>query len=441
MDSQPTPIVPSLATPPGTVEDLHATEAEIAEITERLERYSTMWWRQAYASDLAADSDFSKADAYALADRHIAIAIAHGLVVAGPVPGSFIIAASVPLAMDQGEGGGSPRFAYDHDHVPLSTEAEAVRAPVEGGEGDPRDLIRYVVPDAPEDALLIQMREPGGEWLTARRITTEDHGLDPLLVVDFCMAVDAIREALRGGTASVPIGEEEGERPRFLVEEVMPLGTTLLAGPPKIGKSYFALSLAVAAATGGTSGLAGQAVHASDVLYIHLQGTRQGLRERLESMCPDGDALSRITAWTRDEVMSGLSDLESYLASHPCDLVIVDSLADELRRANLSSYEDEYDATRDLARTCSRHGASALLVLDSARIQSGDDPLNHLMGMTAVTAACDGAMMVLDTNGRGRQLHVVHRDHEPSTWDVKQLGSGAFAITGRIGGSSTEAEA
>ena len=64
---------------------------------------------------------------------------------------------------------------------------------------------------------------------------------------------------------------------RWAVPGLLPEGVTLLAGSPKIGKSWLALGIAVAVATGGIA-LGTIPVDPGEVLYLALEDTQRRLQ-------------------------------------------------------------------------------------------------------------------------------------------------------------------
>src|ERR1700674_538103 len=88
---------------------------------------------------------------------------------------------------------------------------------------------------------------------------------------------------------------------RWAVRGVLAEGLGLLVGRPKIGKSWLALNVAVAIASGGRA-LGQIPVEAGDVLYLALEDNERRLRSRLTSIlgndaCPDRLTLS--TSWPK----------------------------------------------------------------------------------------------------------------------------------------------
>jgi len=70
---------------------------------------------------------------------------------------------------------------------------------------------------------------------------------------------------------------EELQPVRWVVRGLLPEGVTLLAGKPKLGKSWLALGLGVAVASGGVA-LGTKPVDRGDVLYLALEDNPQRLQ-------------------------------------------------------------------------------------------------------------------------------------------------------------------
>src|SRR5205807_6101859 len=66
---------------------------------------------------------------------------------------------------------------------------------------------------------------------------------------------------------------------RWAIPEILPEGLTLLAGKPKLGKSWLALSAALSIACGGVA-LGTQPVIRGDVLYLALEDNARRLQAR-----------------------------------------------------------------------------------------------------------------------------------------------------------------
>ena len=67
--------------------------------------------------------------------------------------------------------------------------------------------------------------------------------------------------------------------PVWAIPKLLPSGLTILAGKPKLGKSWLALQVAQAVAAGGVA--LGERVQAGPILYLALEDPPRRLRDRM----------------------------------------------------------------------------------------------------------------------------------------------------------------
>jgi len=203
---------------------------------------------------------------------------------------------------------------------------------------------------------------------------------------------------------------------RWAVRGVLAEGLGLLVGRPKIGKSWLALNLALAIASGGVA-LGKIRVDAGDVLYLSLEDNERRLKARLISIlgdepCPDRLTLS--TSWPKlDE--RGLQWLEAWAEKHPQGrLIIIDTLQ-RVRPAatrNGSIYGDDYAALSGLQGMAGRRGLT-ILVLHHTRKMASDDPLETVSGTQGLGGAADSVLVLKrERTQRDATLFVTGRDVE-----------------------------
>ncbi|HZS43582.1 MAG TPA: AAA family ATPase [Blastocatellia bacterium] len=197
---------------------------------------------------------------------------------------------------------------------------------------------------------------------------------------------------------------------RWTVKGILPEGCVIFAGRPKIGKSLFALQLALSVATGGQA-LEQVDVEQSDVLYLALEETRRRLQSRIKHLlgdCPIPAGLRMATNWpTIDE--GGAEALEHWLENHPATrLVIVDTF----RKIKSRKRGGEYDSLTKLADLSKKFGI-CLLIVHHTRKADADDAFDTISGSTETASVAD-AMLVLK---RSRycdyaELNITGRDIE-----------------------------
>jgi hypothetical protein len=225
------------------------------------------------------------------------------------------------------------------------------------------------------------------------------------------------------------------KEPRWAVPGVLCEGATLLAGKPKIGKSWLGLGLAVAVASGGRA-LGQIEVEAGDVLYLALEDTLRRLQGRLQQILGDQAVPSRLSITVDFPRMDqGGSDwLQAWLGSHPgARLVVVDTLArirsGRARNGNL--YDEDYQAIALLKRIADNAGA-AILIITHTRKMASEDPLDSVSGTLGQTGAADSTLVLKRERGRREAtLFLTGRDIEEQElairWD--QVTSG-WALAG-----------
>lgn len=219
-------------------------------------------------------------------------------------------------------------------------------------------------------------------------------------------------------------------------------GAAILAGRPKLGKSWLALGLALAVASGGRA-LGSIPVPQGDVLYLALEDGARRLQKRMKAMLgSDAVAPERLDcalSFPRlDE--GGLEALESWLESHPqARLIIIDTLKrvrpQENKRGRI--YDGDYDAIAPLSRLANTFGVSIVIVHHTRKMDS-EDPLDLISGSTGLTGGADGALVLKRSRGqKDATLYAVSRDFEDRelslVWDEDSVSwiAGGNSISGR----------
>lgn len=213
--------------------------------------------------------------------------------------------------------------------------------------------------------------------------------------------------------------------PRLLLDGRLkiPMGTYLLAGAPKAGKSWLALGLSLALAGRLDRILESAAVAPSPGLYIMVDDrTRRRVKERTEHLRRDGrgrpgEKWYAATAWPLQgyEHHDRIEALDQWLSDHPeVRHVVIDTLvAWRSGEREQAVVQQEYTEVRELQEVARKHGVLLLVVHytnkgASKRNFDWDDPFMSIAGTTAQQGAADGML-------------VIHR--APSGDDGEQLGA------------------
>ena len=111
----------------------------------------------------------------------------------------------------------------------------------------------------------------------------------------------------------------------FVVDTLLSQGLHILAGSPKVGKSWLALWLAVTVAKG--EAVWGMGVKQGTTLYLCLEDSTLRIQNRLFEITEDAPASVHFTT-NSDTLGKGLEEqLRAFLSEHPDTvLVIIDTL-------------------------------------------------------------------------------------------------------------------
>ena len=196
------------------------------------------------------------------------------------------------------------------------------------------------------------------------------------------------------------------EPTHFLVDELIPEGLHILAGAPKIGKSWLALWLCLCVAQGQP--LWNFATTQGEVLYLSLEDSFQRIQTRLFDLTEDAPPTLHF-AIMADTLRHGLEQqIEQFLAEHPTTkLVVIDTLQ-RVRSAGGDSnlYANDYQDVGLLKQLADQHHIAILLIHHLRKLHD-DDPMNMISGSTGLSGAADSAF-VLQKNARSANAASLH---------------------------------
>ena len=185
----------------------------------------------------------------------------------------------------------------------------------------------------------------------------------------------------------------------FVVEDLLPQGLHLLAGAPKIGKSWLALWLCLRVAQGQP--LWDFATHPCEVLYFCLEDSFQRIQSRLLDLTEDAPPTLHFAVMA-EQLRSGLVDqIGQFLREHPATgLVVIDTLQ-RIRSAGSEAnpYASDYRDIGVLKALADRHRIAVLLVHHLRKLND-DDPMNMISGTTGLSGATDSNFVLRKSKRR-----------------------------------------
>ena len=199
--------------------------------------------------------------------------------------------------------------------------------------------------------------------------------------------------------------------PNFVVDTLLSQGLHILAGSPKVGKSWLALWLAVTVAKGEP--VWNLPVSQGTTLYLCLEDSQLRIQNRLFEIT---EAPSSVLFCTDSHVLGqGLEEqLETFLVEHQdAVLVIIDTLQ-MIRGAGYdNTYANDYRDLSVLKKIADVHGI-AILLIHHLRKEKADDVFSRISGTTAISGAVDSSFTLVEEHrGSGRaKLSCIGRDIE-----------------------------
>ena len=197
----------------------------------------------------------------------------------------------------------------------------------------------------------------------------------------------------------------------FLVDELIPEGLHILAGAPKIGKSWLALWLCLCVAQGQP--LWNFAVTQGEVLYLSLEDSYRRIQSRLFDLTDDAPQTLHF-AIMADTLKHGLEQqIEQFLTEHPTTkLVVIDTLQ-RVRGTGSDSnlYANDYQDI-GLLKKLADNQHIAILLIHHLRKLHDDDPMNMISGSTGLSGAADSTFVLQKSSRLANiaSLHCTGRD-------------------------------
>jgi hypothetical protein len=216
---------------------------------------------------------------------------------------------------------------------------------------------------------------------------------------------------------------------RWVVENYVPEGLSILAGRQKLGKTWLALDWSIAVACGGAA-MGSIFCEAGDVLYIDLENGHRRIQGRINMLFPserNRPDLSRLE-WVNEapDLNKGfIPALDDWrLSAADPRLVVIDVLQriKPAGKVGQNSYESDYDAMSALQRWATEYRI-AVVCLHHTRKGGADDPLEALSGSNGLSACADTTLL-LDRDGNGITLYVRGRDVEEKESALNFLSGG-----------------
>lgn len=219
-----------------------------------------------------------------------------------------------------------------------------------------------------------------------------------------------------------------------IIDGLLYAGAYILAGAPKIGKSFLVAQIAYHVSTG--EALWDFEVHPGTVLYLALEDDFQRIQSRMFMMYGVNDTDRLHFATAAGKVGNGLDEqLENFMREHPdTKLIIIDTMQ-KVREigGEAYSYASDYEIIGRLKQFADKH-CICLLTVHHTRKQPAGDAFEMISGTTGLLGCADGALLMqkkkrtaleatVDVVGRDQQDQILYltKDQETQIWNLERM--------------------
>lgn len=197
----------------------------------------------------------------------------------------------------------------------------------------------------------------------------------------------------------------------FVIDDLIAQGLYILAGAPKVGKSWLALDMCLSIAKGEK--VLGQQTKQGTALYLCLEDSFVRIQNRLYEITDEPTERLHFVIMS-ESIGNGLEEqIEDFKKEHSdLKVVFIDTLQ-MVRNESESSYSSDYQELSVLKALSDKLGIAIVLVHHTRKC-SDSDPFNMISGSTGLSGCVDGSMVLLETKrgSRKAKLHCVGRDIE-----------------------------
>lgn len=180
---------------------------------------------------------------------------------------------------------------------------------------------------------------------------------------------------------------------QFIVNDILPHGLSIIASPPKQGKSWFALDLCIAVADG--KNFLGKKTNQCEVLYFALEDSYNRLNDRTGRIT-DGQNYPEGLYYTLEcsTLSNGLEEqIDLFMKDRPNVRLIVFDTLQYIRSGNKSrsenAYQSDYNEMKILKAIAAKHDLCILLVHHSRKESNPSDPFSNISGTYGINGAMD----------------------------------------------------
>ena len=179
----------------------------------------------------------------------------------------------------------------------------------------------------------------------------------------------------------------------YCIDGLLTQGLYILAGAPKVGKSWLALDICLSVAKG--EDVLKHQTHIGTALYLCLEDSYHRIQNRLYELT-DEPTENLYFAIMAESLGNGLENqIEKFKSEHPdTKLIVIDTLQ-MVRNEKDCGYGADYKELSILKALADKLAITILLVHHTRKCYDSD-PFNMISGSTGLRGCADGALVLIE---------------------------------------------
>jgi hypothetical protein len=229
-------------------------------------------------------------------------------------------------------------------------------------------------------------------------------------------------KAFEEGFTAKELKTKQLKEVKWFIDDVIPIGLTLMAGKAKTGKSYFLLNAAIDLAL-GRKAFDAVPTESEWVLFLALEEPPHRTKRRLGEILKNGEYPDKlyffpIGTFPRSD-QGGMEKLEQCMKECPgIRLIVIDTLAKWKRpkKAHTSDYDEDYQVMSQLHEFANKHEI-AVVVIHHTKKTRGEDVFEEISGGMGIQAGADTLIVMGRVQGKPDHRVLSYRGRDIGEYD------------------------
>ena len=239
------------------------------------------------------------------------------------------------------------------------------------------------------------------------------------------LKLTALKSRFKSITGGDELAAMDIEKPSWLIDNLMPVGLTILGGPKKLGKSYLVMQFAK------------QIIDAEHhVFYFAGEETFEVHKERQEQVGIQPTAGYQFVAGRQSHFATPENFFESIseiLRLYPFKAIFIDVMEHCIKPAQVRDYSYYMKELGRWAKLAHLHRIALVMVTHTGKnaAQNYSNPIDHLIGSTGIGSAADWILTMMKTeDGQAARLHSEGKMGKATTFSMTKRNGIFYEIDG-----------